>query len=230
LDRAIALVPKDVSFPARRAEIELHWHADARPLMSTIQAIIAKDSREAKNIAELWLSAALYDRDFDGALRALAALPIDGCHQETILFPRVWCEGVIAQARGDKAAARAAFTSARTKASKLVAEQPDYAEALCALGMIDAALGHKEDAIREGRRAVELLPVTKDAIIGPLLVQDLALIYAWTGEKDLAFEQLNMATRIPGYLSYGQLRLHPYWDSLRGDPRFDKIVASLAPK
>jgi len=96
--------------------------------------------------------------------------------------------------------------------------------------MIDAALGHKEDAIREGRRAVELLPVTKDAIIGPLLVQDLALIYAWTGEKDLAFEQLNMATRIPGYLSYGQLRLHPYWDSLRGDPRFDKIVASLAPK
>ncbi len=230
LDRAIALVPKDVSFPARRAEIELHWHADARPLMSTIQAIIAKDSREAKNIAELWLSAALYDRDFDGALRALAALPIDGCHQETILFPRVWCEGVIAQARGDKAAARAAFTSARTKASKLVAEQPDYAEALCALGMIDAALGHKEDAIREGRRAVELLPVTKDAIIGPLLVQDLALIYAWTGEKDLAFEQLSAAAKLPGYLSYGELRLHPYWDPLRSDPRFDKIVASLAPK
>ena len=230
LDRANALIPKDAALRASRAEIELHWHADARPLMSAIQAIIARDSREAKNIAELWLIGSLCERDFDGALRALAALPIDGCHQETILFPRRWCEGVVAQMRGDKAAARAAFTSARTEASKLVAEQPDYAEALCALGMIDAAIGNKEDAIREGRRAVELLSVTKDAIIGPLLVQNLALIYAWTGEKESAFEQLGTAVRIPGYLSYGQLRLHPYWDSLRSDPRFDRIVASLAPK
>ena len=230
LDRAIALVPKDAAMRARRAEIELHWHADARPLVSMIQAIIAKDSREAKNIAELWLNAALYDRDFDAALRALAALPIDGCHRETILFPRVWCEGIVAQMRGDKVAARAAFSSARNEMAKLVREQPAYAEALCALGMADAALGNKEDAIREGRRAVELLPVTKDAIIGPLLVQNLALIYAWTGEKDLAFEQLGAAAKLPGYLSYGELRLHPYWDPLRSDPRFDKIVASLAPK
>ena len=230
LDRAIALVPKDAAMRARRAEIELHWHADARPVVSMIQAIIAKDSREAKNIAELWLNAALYDRDFDAALRALAALPIDGCHRETILFPRVWCEGIVAQMRGDKVAARAAFSSARNEMAKLVREQPAYAEALCALGMADAALGNKEDAIREGRRAVELLSVTKDAIIGPLLVQNLALIYAWTGEKDLAFEQLSAAAKLPGYLSYGELRLHPYWDPLRSDPRFDKIVASLAPK
>jgi serine/threonine-protein kinase len=96
--------------------------------------------------------------------------------------------------------------------------------------MVDAALGHKEDAIREGRRAVELLPVTKDAVIGAQLVQNLALIYAWIGEKDLAFQQLAIATSIPGYLSYGELRLHPRWDSLRGDPRFENLVASLAPK
>jgi TolB-like protein/class 3 adenylate cyclase/Flp pilus assembly protein TadD len=230
LDRAIALVPKDAAMRARPAEIELHWHADARPLVSMIQAIIAKDSREAQNIAELSLNAALYDRDFDAALRALAALPIDGCHRETILFPRVWCEGIVAQMRGDKVAARAAFSSARNEMAKLVREQPAYPEALCALGMADAVLGNKEDAIREGRRAVELLPVTKDAVIGPLLVQNLALIYAWTGEKDLAFEQLSAAAKLPGYLSYGELRLHPDWDPLRSDPRFDKIVASLAPK
>jgi len=225
LDRAIALVPKDAAMRARRAEIELHWHADARPLVSMIQAIIAKDSREATNIAEFSLLGSLCDRDFDAALRALAALPIDGCHRETILFPRVWCEGIVAQMRGDKVAARAAFSSARNEMAKLVREQPAYPEALCALGMADAALGNKEDAIREGRRAVELLPVTKDAIIGPLLVQNLALIYAWTGEKDLAFEQLSAAAKLPGYLSYGELRLHPDWDSLRSDPRFDKIVA-----
>ena len=96
--------------------------------------------------------------------------------------------------------------------------------------MADAALGHKDDAIREGRRAVELMPVSKDAIRGRLLIQYLAVIYAWAGEKDLALEQLTIAAKLSGRLSYGELRLHPYWDSLRGDPRFEKIVASLAPK
>ena len=230
VDRAIALTPKDAALRASRAEIELEWHADPRPLISTIEAIISEDPGETKNIAEFWLRGSLYKRDFDAALRALAALPIDGCHQQTIPFPRAWCEGVVAQMRGDQAAARAAFTSARTEAAKLVAGQPSYAEAHCVLGMADAALGNKEDAIREGRHAVELLPVTKDAIIGPLLVQNLALVYAWTGEKDLSLEQLAIAARMPGYLSYGKLRLHPYWDSLRGDPRFEKIAASLAPK
>jgi tetratricopeptide (TPR) repeat protein len=215
---------------ALRATIELRWRADPRPLLATIAAIIAEDSREAKNIAQPWLEVSLCERDFDGARRALAAMPIAGCHDDTVPFPQAWCEGVVAQMRGDKAAARSAFTNARTEAAKLVSDQPDYAEALCVLGMADAALGHKEDAIREGRRAVELLPVTKDAIIGAQLVQNLALIYAWTGEKDRALKRLDEAAKLPSYLSYGQLRLHPIWDPLRGDARFEKIVASLAPK
>jgi TolB-like protein/Tfp pilus assembly protein PilF len=230
LDRAIAISPKDAPLRVQRSAIELGWHADLRAQLSTIEAIIAEDPREAKNIAELWLYGSLCARDFDGARRALAALPIAGCYDDTVPFPGAWCEGVVAQMRGDTVAARAAFTRARNEAAKLVADQPDYAEAICVLGMADAALDHKEEAIREGRRAVELLPVTKDAIIGAQLVRNLALIYAWTGEKDLAFKQLAVATDIPSYLSYGELRLHPRWDPLRGDPRFDKIVASLAPK
>src|SRR6184192_1904499 len=230
LDRAIAVTPKEAVLRASRAEVELDWHADTRPLLSSIEAILAEDSREVNNIAQQWLRGSLCQRDFDGALRALAALPIAGCYQDAIPFPRAWCEGVLAQMRGDNAAAYAAFASTRAEAAKLVAEQPDYPEGLCVLGMADAALGHKDDAIREGRRAVELLPVTKDSIVGALLVQNLALIYAWTGEKDLAFEQLTVAAKLPGFVSYGELRLHPYWDPLRGDPRFEKIVASLAPK
>jgi TolB-like protein/class 3 adenylate cyclase/Tfp pilus assembly protein PilF len=229
-DRAIAVTPKDAALRASRAEVELNWHADPRPLISTIEAFVAEDSSEAKHLAYVWVPGALCKRDFDGARRALAALPIDGCYDNTIPVPRSWCEGVVAQFRGDKAAAHAAFTSVRAEAAKIVAEQPNYAEALCVFGMADAALGNKEDAIREGRRAVELLPVTKDAIIGARLVHYLALIYAWTGEKDLALEQLSVAASLPGHLSYGYLRLHPYWDPLRGDPRFEKIVASLAPK
>ena len=230
LERAIAVAPKEVTLRAARADVELHWHADTRPLLSTIEAILAEGSSDAKNVAQLWLRGSLCKRDFDSALRALGALPTAGCYEEAIPFSRSWCEGVVAQMRGDKAAAHAAFTSTRAEAAKLVAEQPDYPEGLCVLGMADAALGQKDDAIREGRRAVELLPVTKDSIVGALLVKNLALIYAWTGEKDLACEQLSIVAKLPSYLSYGELRLHPYWDTLRGDPRFDKIVASLAPK
>jgi hypothetical protein len=98
------------------------------------------------------------------------------------------------------------------------------------LGIIDAALGRKEDAVREGRRACELLPISRDAIDGVTCAVNLAQIYAWTGEKDLAIEQIAAVERVPNRLSYGLLKLHPFWDSLRGDPRFEKIVSSLAPK
>ena len=110
-------------------------------------------------------------------------------------------------------------------------DQPDYAAALCAIGVVDAALGNKEDAIREGQRAVELMPVSKNAIDGAILVQYLAVIYAWTGEKDRAMERLTEAVKRPGsHVSYGNLRLNPFWDPLRGDPRFEAIIASLAPR
>ena len=112
---------------------------------------------------------------------------------------------------------------------KITREQPDYAQVLCVLGMSDAALGHREDAIREGRRAVELLPITKDSIDGAELVKYLAVIYALIGEKDLAIQQIAATLQIPSTLSYGNLKLHPFWDALRGDPRFEKIVADLAP-
>jgi len=95
--------------------------------------------------------------------------------------------------------------------------------------MIDAALGKKNEAIREGRRAVELLPANKDAMNHPKMSKYLAIIYAWTGEKKLALDQLAELTQVPSDVNYGDLRLNPYWDPLRGDRRFDKIVSSLAP-
>ena len=98
------------------------------------------------------------------------------------------------------------------------------------LGLIDAGLGQKEQALREGRRAIELLPVEKDAMNGPAMIKYFAIIAAWLGDNDLACEQLATAIRYPSSLSYGTLKLMPFWDPLRGDPRFEKIVASLAPK
>ena len=98
-------------------------------------------------------------------------------------MPRSFCEGLAARTRGDATAAEKSFTAARVEMEKIVREQSDNAQALCVLGMIDAALGRKEDAIREGRRAVELLPVTKDALAGAAVLTNLAIIYAWAGRK-----------------------------------------------
>ena len=229
LDRAVALAPKDVSVRVQRAGLDADWRADTKPLDSTIQAIIAHEPGAMKLVADQWLVLAIWERDSSAAERALSLVDANGCYGD-MPFPRGWCEGRVALLRGEVASARDAFIRARKEIEGVVGQQPNYAQALCALGMIDAVLGNKEDAIREGRRAVELLPVTKDSIDGAQLVQYLAVIYAWVGQKDLAFEQLRIASGIPGYLSFGSLKLDPLWDPLRGDPDFEKIVASLAPK
>jgi TolB-like protein/Tfp pilus assembly protein PilF len=231
LDRALAIAPKDVPIRVQRAWVDLEWRANPEPLHTTIETILAEDPNAAPLLADRWLALALRERDSATAERALAAMPGGGCSDENIPFPNGWCEGLVARLRGDEPAARAAFTSARKELEQMVRDQPDYAAALCALGVVDAALGNKEDAIREGQRAVELIPVSKSAIEGPMSLQYLAVIYAWTGEKDRAIEQLTEVAKLPGAsLSYGHLRLHPIWDPLRADPRFDEIIASLAPK
>ncbi len=145
-------------------------------------------------------------------------------------FSHSFVEGWIARLEQNESNARAAFESARAEQEKIVQAEPDYAPPLCVLGVIDALLGRKQEALSEGRRAIELLPVEKDAFNGPLMIQWLAVSAAWLGEKDLACEELATAIRSPGTVSYGNLKLLPFWDPLRGDPRFEKIVASLAPK
>jgi tetratricopeptide (TPR) repeat protein len=136
----------------------------------------------------------------------------------------------VAKARGDQSAAARAFQQARESVARLVQEQPNYAEAVCALGVLEAAVGNKESAIKNGQQAVKLFAPGGNAIEGAVALHYLALIYAWTGEKDLACKTLTAAAKTPGSVSFGELRLHPFWDPLRGDPQFDKIVASLAPK
>src|SRR5207247_10174076 len=138
-------------------------------------------------------------------------------------------EGVIARLTNDDEKARAAFTVARAEQEKAVQAQPNYGPPLCVLGLIDAGLGRKEEALREGRRAVELLPVEKDAINGPLMIEYLAMIAAWVGDKDLACGELATASRLPNGGSYGELKLLPFWDPLRGDRCIAKIVGSLGP-
>jgi serine/threonine protein kinase/tetratricopeptide (TPR) repeat protein len=222
-DRALAVEPGNPAMRFGRALVDLESRADTQPAYETIQSIVTQDPSGMDGVADMWFNFALCRRDATEMARALASLPSQGS-DKGISMPRSFFEGLAARARNDAAGAEKEFTAARVEVEKIVREQPDYAQALLTLGMIDAALGRKEDAIREGRHAVELLPVTKDAFTGSGMLGDLAVIYAWVGEKNLAIKQLEEVLRIPSEVSYGQLRLNPCWDPLRGDPRFEKLV------
>jgi len=215
----------------RRAWIAAEWRADLKPLHTTIETVLADDPSALPVIVYRWLDLALRERDPAAAERALAAMPAGGCYEENIPFPTSWCEGLVHRVRGDERAARDAFVRARAELQHTLRTEAGYAQGLCALGVVDAALGNKEDAIREGELAVKLMPASQSAIEGSVLTQYLAIIYAWTGDKDLAIKQLAEAAKLPGsHVTYGYLHLHPLWDPLRNDPRFEEIVASLSPK
>jgi serine/threonine protein kinase/tetratricopeptide (TPR) repeat protein len=230
LRRALAIEPDEVNTKVALAAVQFHWKADTRALHEIIDSIRATNPGALPNVANDWLSCALAERDVAEATNALNAFGETPLTDYVVHANRPLIEGVLARMTKDEDKARAAFTAARTLQESAVQDEPDYGPPLCVLGLIDAALGHKEEALREGRRAVELLPVEKDAINGPLMIKYLAMIAAWAGDEDLACEQLAIAVQPPSTVSYGQLKLEPYWDALRGDPRFEKIVASLAPK
>ncbi len=231
LDRALAIEPKDVDTKVARAFVEFHWKADTRPLHQMLDSIRATNPAATQSIADGWLICALAERDPVAAKNAaIAAGANPPFTDEAVNFSRPFVEGVVARMTKDEDEARSAFTAARAEQEKIIEAQPNYGPPLCVLGLIDAALGRKEEAMGEGRRAAALLPMEKDPINGVAMIKYLAMIAAWVGDNDLACEQLAVAVRPPSRLTYGQLKLLPFWDPLRGDSRFEKIVASLAPK
>ena len=232
-DRIVALEPKNVDHRLWRAWTEVRERADLRP----VQAVLATDDPALlRTYASDRFLVALWARNPVAADNALAAITDNGFFGLRIgpaQFSPAYAEGLIARMKGDKDGARAAFNAARTEQEKVVRAQPDdWTESpeLCFLGLIDAALGRKQEALSEGRRAAELLPVTKNALDGADILYFYAAICAQIGEHDLAIEQLETLAKIPAGAHYGELRLDPFWDPLRGDPRFEEIAASLALK
>jgi serine/threonine-protein kinase len=227
-NRVLEITPGDAITRISIARVAFHWRADMKSYQKSLADLIAENPSVATDVDDP--DYALCERTPAAASRALKNYPRDGRSIFGADIPIAYWEGMFARYQGDAVKARGAFNAARKEVQKRVEKQPDFAPALGLLGLIDADLERKEDAIKEGRRACELLPISKDAVDGTFLAINLAQIYALVGETDLAIEQINAVQRAPNMLSYGLLKLHPYWDSLRGDPRFEKIVASLAPK
>jgi TolB-like protein/class 3 adenylate cyclase/Flp pilus assembly protein TadD len=230
LDQTLKLIPGDIESRLARGAVDLLESADTEPLNRTIHDIVEHNPDGESLVAEQWFYVADARRDVTEGERAASALPATGLTQNGLVFPRPFCRANFAKIRGDQAAMRDLLLEARKETELKLQAAPDYAPTLLVLGLIDAGLGRKDDAIREGRRAAELMPITKESIAGANIITNLVVIYAWTGEKDLALDELAKSASIPAGVSYGELKTRSDLDSLRGDPRLEKIVASLAPK
>jgi tetratricopeptide (TPR) repeat protein len=207
------------------AEIKL---AQGDPVAA--QSLLEQVPLDFSPVGEIWdtrFKAALYLRDYDAANRVITTTPAKWA--EGVFAgrpPESWADGQIARARGETQKALGVFAAARKKVDTTWGNKPKDDGYVTHVARLDAGLGRKEEAIREARRVVDRVPIAKDSLNGPIWIADLALVYAWTGERDRALEQLEIVATIPAGPTYGDLRFNPCWDFLRGDKRFDKIVAA----
>jgi tetratricopeptide (TPR) repeat protein len=234
-DRLVELAPDKPSLKGYKASVVFEEKGDLESYRDAMEKL-PSSSRDTLWITSLRFQNALLTRDWKIAKEILSASAYNELYfgfspysWASSLVPRdchqVWLN-VLQRGHPIKGEQ---FRPARDQLKQKTEAQLDDPGLLSVLGLIDAALGRKQEAIQEARRATEMLPSAKDAVEGPPLVSKLALVYAWTNEPDLAFEQLTISVNTPAGLHYGELKLDPAWDPLRKDPRFEKLLAQLAP-
>jgi tetratricopeptide (TPR) repeat protein len=206
---------------------------DTGPLRSALTRI-PRDFDPGGAVTTISLRLSLMDRNFENAERIAGACTREKLNDNGLsgtaaalddyTMPTSWYAGVIAQRRGDEAAARKAFISARSIVERDLIRSADHAKSVAMLALIYAALGQREDAMREADRAVNLLPIAKDSFDGPFIATARAVVLTQIGEPDRAVAQLQSIVGIPNGPTPGSLRVEPEWDGLREDRRFRRLV------
>ena len=233
-DRLIELRPNEPILKAEKAaEINYAETGDDTAVKAAL-AVFPASTADDPAALNLHVSFAFVDRDWTQAKEyieklhrgddnggfAYGGVPVSaGCY--SILLSRL---------QGEQIGADTRFAPTREQLAQRVQKAPENAQLLSQLAVVDALLGQKETAIAEATHAAELLPISKDAVDGPLIQINLAVVYAWTNESDFAFETLSSSAKTPGGVYYGQLKRDPYWEPFRQDPRYEKLLAELAPK
>lgn len=233
-DRLIGLEPDRPMLKVQKASVisfmETGDDAALRAAIAALPASLADD----RAVLSQRLALALVDRDGQLARRLIENL--QGGEDDTnfayvaVPVPIDCYSLLLARLEGERPVANSSFAEARERLSQRAKMSPARADLLSALAVVDALLGKKAEATTEARRAAEMLPISKDALNGPGIVINLAVVYAWTNELDLAFETLAPLAKIPNGIYYGQLKREPYWEPLRQDPRYEKMLAELAPR
>jgi TolB-like protein len=214
----------------RRASATLSWTGDTGPFRDILTKYPDMEFGGGQTPARVWM--AMLDGNYAEAERVLTASPRQDFQDIDFSFyyPKSWYQAMIARAKGDSQRAASAFRECREILAQRLIIKPEHARTIAVLAQVDAGLGQKDLAIREAQHAIDLMPISKDIYDGALVLEGLAQVYAWSGDRDHAIEVLQKLVSMPGYTNYGRLKLHPLWSPLRGDPRFEKIVSALAPK
>jgi TolB-like protein/Flp pilus assembly protein TadD len=219
-DRAIEAAPNALNARAEKAMLAVDWKGDLS-MMEKMLAQVPPGVDPEGYVTFGWVQLFMLQRKFPEALAALKQLPQGVPYEDK---PREFFEGVIYTFLNDSEKARSAFERARPSAEKALRESPDNAFRHALLGEILAGLGEKEAAIAEGKRAVDLLPESQDALSGPKATLELAKIYTWTSETDQALQLLEHSLSTPSGITVPLLKLDPIWDPLRSDPRFQALI------
>jgi serine/threonine-protein kinase len=235
-ERMRALAPTSIVAKIQSGYIDFEWKGDTRLLKSLIDQVPAGVDPDGSVTAARW-DVAMLQRDYIGARKILEMSAVNELSYATAgLTPKIFFEGCTYLAEGDNASAQKAFEQVRPAFEAAVKEAPEIAERHASLGWLYALIGQKNDAIREGQRAVELKPESKDAVDGPLMIGYLALICARVGENDLAIPLIENLLKTPGAvdsanysITINDLKYRWEWDPLRNDPRFQKLIGQRTP-
>ena len=214
----------------RRATAILYGTGDTGPIREILTKYPDMEFAGGHTPFRAWM--AMLDGNYAEAERLLAASPRQDFQDIDFSFyyPKSWYQAMIARAKGDSARATAAFRECREILAQRLIVKPEHARTIAVLAQVDAGLGQKELALQEAQHAIDLMPISKDIYDGALVLEGLAQVYTWSGEHDRAIEVLQKLVSIPSYINYARLKLHPLWKPLRGNSKFENIVASLAPK
>jgi len=230
-----AMAPTSIVAKIQKGYVEFWWKGDTGLLKSLLNQVPPGVDPDGSVTSVRW-DVAMLDRDYAAARRVIdASTAKELSYTGEGSTPRSFFEGSIALAQGDIAGAQKHFEDARPVFENAVKEAPLSAIRHANLGWLYAFMGRKEDAISEGRRAVELKPESKDAVDGVIVNCYLALIYVRVGEKDLAFPLLQRLLKTPGAvdsvdysITINDLKHRWEWDPIRSDPRFQKLLEQPA--
>jgi len=229
-DRAIVVEPQSLQAAGMKAAVAVQWTGDLSSVEKQFSSVPPGADPEGL-ITWIRVGILTLERKFPEALQLAQQFPGETLATATTApCPKAFLEGMLYRCQGDNEKARIAYEHARAVAERLVREAPQDSARHGQLGVVLAALGQKEEAINEGKRAVELLPESQDAFDGPQATASLAQIYAWTGESDDAFRLLDHLLNVPNGLTVPMLKLEPMWDPLRKDPRFQGLIDKYSAK
>ena len=214
----------------RRANCVLNGTGNTGPMRDILMKYPEMEFAGSQTPVRSWM--AMLDGNYAEAERVLVASPREDFQDVDLsfYFPKSWYQAMVSRAKGDSARATAALRECREILAQRLIVKPEHARTIAVLAQVDAGLGEKDLAIREAQHAIDLMPISKDIYDGALVLEGLAQVYTWTGDRDRAIELVQRLVTMPSYINYARLKLHPLWSPLRGDPRFERIVASLAPK